>query len=136
MASLNNAQMQCAEYGPNDCANPCYVSPIPTHIPGFGNAIDCNDCDDIYNRLMAESLRLYTSKTNAAIVKCNNEIEDASDDYQNTVNLEIADYSRTMAQTDVNFLEAIEIKCRGTLWEAHLLIEQPPATQGIVLSEK
>ena len=54
-------QAQCAEFDPNDCANPCYVAPPPPRYSNaeFDAAASREDCD----RILQEVLKKIEQKT-------------------------------------------------------------------------
>ena len=64
------------QYDPNDCANPCYV-PLPPQpqpqgprifMQGFWDAMDCDDCDTVYNEKNKRSDR-YARQSNRCRVE-------------------------------------------------------------------
>ena len=122
-------QVQCAEFDPNDCANPCYMPPPPQpqpqgpriFMPGTRrgwNAIDL-DCDTVYDEKITELTKTRDDAIKAANDKYSSAIQNATKNYKLAVELENTIFNGDMARADAEFLWTLETECSAyTLTDA------------------
>ena len=72
-------QAQCAEFDPNDCANPCYVPPPPPRYSNdeFDAATSREDCDRILQKVLEDIDKRWKEirDNNTAAVRCDEDYD-------------------------------------------------------------
>ncbi len=94
--------------------------PITAHPQGPGifgqgswDAIDCDNCDAIYNKQITNLTDARDDAIKGALSKYDAKRTDTYQDYYNAVSLENARFNGDMAQADTDFLHEIYTECAG-----------------------
>ena len=100
-------QAQCAEFDPNDCANPCYVSRPDYSNDEFHDANSREDCDRILQEVL-KKIKKKTDKINAA----RKAAERCDTTYDESLKTNNVDYNRTLAE-DRATVRSLFLTCMG-----------------------
>ena len=128
LLALSGREIQSQSNSPTD-NSPTNSVPQPQGPRIFGqhprgwNAMDCDDCDTVYNEKIKNLTDARDNAIDAALKKYSTAIADATEIYRTAVQLENAKFNGDMAQADAEFLRTLETECTAytltgavTLW--------------------
>lgn len=117
LLALSGREIQSQSNSPtNNSPTNSVPQPPPSrdvYLPGLWDAIDCADCDTIYDEKITDLTNTRDDAIDDALEKYNKAIADASKNYKNAIELENAIFNGDMAQVDADFLHAIKVECSG-----------------------
>ena len=76
-------------------------------MPNSWDAMDCDDCDTVYNEKIKDLTDIRDDAIKAALEKYSTAVQNATQTYKTAIELENAKFNGDMARADAEFLEEL-----------------------------